>query len=103
LRVPGASAEDVDQAVEAAHRAFTSGPWAEMTPTRRGRLLYRLGDLVAEHAETLGELEVRDNGKLLAEVLGQMRYLPEWFYFYGGLVGGPSAVPHDRAGTGTCG
>jgi len=85
-RVPSATAEDVDLAVRAAHRAFASGPWAEMTPTQRGRLLYRLGDLVAAHAEKLGEREVRDNGKLLAEMLGQMRYLPEWFYYYGGLA-----------------
>src|SRR5471032_516543 len=63
-RVQAASTEDVDVAVRAAHRAFTSGPWAEMTPTQRGRLLYKLGDLVAAHAEKLGELEVRDNGKL---------------------------------------
>ena len=74
-RVPSATAEDVDVAVRAAHRAFASGPWAEMTPTQRGRLLYKLGDLVAANAEKLGELEVRDNGKLLAEMLGQMRYL----------------------------
>jgi (Z)-2-((N-methylformamido)methylene)-5-hydroxybutyrolactone dehydrogenase len=57
-----------------------------MTPTQRGRLLHRLGDIVAANAEKLGELEVRDNGKLLAEMLGQMRYLPEWFYYYGGLA-----------------
>lgn len=99
-RVPCASAEDVDQAVKAAHRAFTTGPWAEMTPTRRGRLLHRLGDLVAAHAEKLGELEVRDNGKLLAEMLGQMRYLPEWFYYYGGLADKieGSVTPGERPG-----
>ncbi|WP_245482961.1 aldehyde dehydrogenase family protein, partial [Mesorhizobium sp. M7A.F.Ca.ET.027.03.2.1] len=84
--MPRGTARDVDQAVRAAHRAFTTGAWAEMTPTQRGRLLYRLGDLVAANAEKLGELEVRDNGKLLAEMLGQMRYLPEWFYYYGGLA-----------------
>ena len=99
-RVPSANAEDVDVAVRAAHRAFTCGPWAEMTPTQRGRLLYKMGDLVAANAEKLGELEVRDNGKLLAEMLGQMRYLPEWFYYYGGLadkVEG-SVTPAERPG-----
>ncbi|MBI2717244.1 MAG: aldehyde dehydrogenase [Rhizobiales bacterium] len=99
-RVPSATAEDVDDAVRAAHHAFSSGPWAEMTPTQRGRLLYRLGDLVAAHAEKLGELEVRDNGKLLAEMLGQMRYLPEWFYYYGGLADKieGSVTPAERPG-----
>jgi (Z)-2-((N-methylformamido)methylene)-5-hydroxybutyrolactone dehydrogenase len=99
-RVPRAKADDVDDAVRAAHRAFTSGPWAEMTPTKRGRLLYRLGDLIASHAEKLGELEVRDNGKLIAEMLAQVRYLPEWFYYYGGLadkVEG-SVTPAERPG-----
>jgi (Z)-2-((N-methylformamido)methylene)-5-hydroxybutyrolactone dehydrogenase len=85
-RVPSATAEDVDDAVRAAHRAFSTGAWAEMTPTKRGRLLYKLGDLVAANAQKLAELEVRDNGKLLAEMLGQMHYLPEWFYYYGGLA-----------------
>jgi (Z)-2-((N-methylformamido)methylene)-5-hydroxybutyrolactone dehydrogenase len=99
-RVPAASTEDVDTAVRAAHRAFTSGPWAEMSPTQRGRLLYKLGDLVAAHAEKLGELEVRDNGKLLAEMLGQTRYLPEWFYYYGGLADKieGSVTPAERPG-----
>ncbi|MGX9394102.1 aldehyde dehydrogenase (plasmid) [Nitrobacteraceae bacterium UC4446_H13] len=99
-RVPSAGATDVDTAVRAAHRAFTAGPWAEMTPTQRGRLLYKLGDLVAAHAEKLGELEVRDNGKLLAEMLAQVRYLPEWFYYYGGLADKieGSVTPAERPG-----
>ena len=99
-RVPSSTAEDVDKAVRAAHRAFNNGPWAEMTPTQRGRLLYKLGDLIAANAEKLGELEVRDNGKLIAEMLGQVRYLPEWFYYYGGLadkVEG-SVTPTERPG-----
>lgn len=85
-RIPRANAQDVDAAVQAAHRAFNAGSWAEMTPTQRGRLLHRLGDLIAANAQKLGELEVRDNGKLLAEMLGQMHYLPEWFYYFGGLA-----------------
>ena len=76
-RVPSCTAKDVDAAVRVADRAFTTGSWAEMTPTQRGRLLYKLGDLIAANAEKLGELEVRDNGKLIAEMLGQVRYLPE--------------------------
>ena len=70
-----------------------------MSPTQRGRLLYKLGDLVAAHAEKLGELEVRDNGKLLAEML-QTRYLPEWFYYYGGLADKieGSVTPAERPG-----
>ena len=54
---------DIDRAVRAARRAFESGPWPAMTATERGRLIWRLGDLVFEHLEELAELETLDNGK----------------------------------------
>jgi aldehyde dehydrogenase (NAD+) len=57
-----------------------------MTASARGVLLHKLGDVFAENAERLAELEVLDNGKLRAEMLGQMKYLPQWFYYYGGLA-----------------
>ncbi len=84
--LPRGDAGDVDMAVRAAHSAFTSGPWAQMTASDRGLLLYRLADLIAQNAERLAELEVRDNGKLMVEMLGQMRYIPRWFQYYGGLA-----------------
>ena len=77
---------DVDLAVEAAHRAFTSGPWPTLTATARGALLRRLGDLITRDAEKLAAVEVRDNGKLVAEIGAQLRYIPQWFYFFGGLA-----------------
>jgi acyl-CoA reductase-like NAD-dependent aldehyde dehydrogenase len=79
-------ASDVESAVAAAHTAFTSGDWPTMKATQRGALLRRLGDLIARDAEKLAILEVRDNGKLLAEMGGQLRYLPQWYYYYGGLA-----------------
>jgi acyl-CoA reductase-like NAD-dependent aldehyde dehydrogenase len=99
-RVARGSAEDVDAAVAAAHNAFTSGPWPEMTPTQRGALLRKLGDVIAEHATELAETEVRDNGKLWAEMFGQLTYIPQWFHYYGGLadkVEG-SVLPLDKKG-----
>ena len=98
--IPRGNAQDVDAAVQAAHRALTSSPWAEMTPTQRGVLLRKLGDLVARDAARLAATEVRDNGKLLAEMQGQLNYLPQWFYYYGGLadkVQG-STLPLDKKG-----
>ena len=62
--LPRADGRDVDRAVRAAHAAFSNGPWAEMTASDRGLLLYRLADVVAANAERLADLEVRDNGKL---------------------------------------
>lgn len=85
-QMPRATAADVDAAVRAAHDAFRTGPWSTMTPSARGLLLHRLGDLIAANAEHLAETEVKDNGKLKAEMLGQMKYLPQWFYYYGGLA-----------------
>jgi acyl-CoA reductase-like NAD-dependent aldehyde dehydrogenase len=84
--VPQCDATDVNEAVAAAHRAFSSGPWASMNATARGKLLHRLGDLIARDAEKLAAIEVRDNGKLLAEMGAQLRYIPEWFYYFGGLA-----------------
>jgi (Z)-2-((N-methylformamido)methylene)-5-hydroxybutyrolactone dehydrogenase len=97
-RVPDASAADVDVAVAAARAAF-EGPWATTTPTQRGKLLHRLGELIAREAGRLGELEVRDNGKLLREMAGQMAYLPEWYYYYAGLADKieGSVIPSDKA------
>ncbi|KRE09553.1 carnitine dehydratase [Bosea sp. Root381] len=97
--IPRAGAEDVDLAVRTAHEAFSTGPWSRMTPSDRGLLMYRLADLIAANAERLADLEVRDNGKLRVEMLGQMKYLPRWFQYYGGLADKieGSVTPVDKA------
>lgn len=77
---------DVDSAVAAARRAFEAPSWRRLSPTQRGKLLRRLGDLVAEHADELARLESLDNGKLLREMRGQLTSLPEYLYYYGGLA-----------------
>jgi len=57
-------AEDIDRAVRAARTAFEDGsPWRRMTPSARGRLIHRVGDLILEHADELAMLESLDNGK----------------------------------------
>jgi acyl-CoA reductase-like NAD-dependent aldehyde dehydrogenase len=85
-RIPQGCEQDVDRAVQAASRALRVGPWAAMTATERGKLMLRLADLVTKNAERLAELEVRDNGKLMAEMRGQMNYHPEWWRYFGGLA-----------------
>ena len=85
-QIPKASAADVDRAVTAAGRAMREGPWAQMSPTARGKVLRKLGDRVLAQAERLAALEVQDNGKLYTEMLTQMKYNPEWWYYYGGLA-----------------
>ncbi|TWF59199.1 aldehyde dehydrogenase [Neorhizobium alkalisoli] len=97
-RIPRATAKDVDLATAAASRAMWEGPWATMSASARGKLLRRLGDLVSANAERLAGIEVRDNGKLYTEMLGQVRYHAEWWWYFGGLVdkleGG--VVPIDK-------
>jgi phenylacetaldehyde dehydrogenase len=58
--------EDIDRAVKAARRAFESGPWHEMTASQRGRIIWKLGDLIEEHLEEFAQLESLDNGKPLS-------------------------------------
>ena len=94
------NANDVDRAVRAAHRAFTQGPWPQLTASQRGLLLHRLGDLVARDAQRLAAIEVRDNGKLLAEMQGQLNYIPQWYYYFGGLADKiqGAVIPLDKKG-----
>ena len=97
--VPRGNAEDVDKAVKAAWDAFR-GPWRSMTASARGAILRKFGDLVAENAERLAELESTDNGKLITEMRGQLRYIPQWFYYFGGLADKIEGrvIPIDKPG-----
>src|ERR1039457_1987622 len=65
-KVAEGDAVDIDLAVRAARRAFDDGPWSRMTPSERGRIIWRIGDLISEHLEEFAELETLDNGKPLA-------------------------------------
>src|SRR5947207_9328239 len=62
-KVPESDREDINRAVSAARKAFVSGPWSKMTPSERGKLVWRIGDLILQHADELAELESVDNGK----------------------------------------
>ena len=84
--IPECGPSDVNRAVDAAHEAFRDSAWAGMHASDRGRLLHALAALIGDHAQELAELEVRDNGKLMAEMLGQCRYLPRWYEYFGGLA-----------------
>ena len=62
-QVAEGEAEDINRAVAAARKAFESGAWPQMTPSARGRLVSRIGDLILEHLDEFAELEALDNGK----------------------------------------
>ena len=84
--MPMADAADVDRAVAAAHRAFVSGPWPAMTASARGKLLFRLADLVQAAAPRLAALETRDTGKIIRETSAQIAYVAEYYRYYAGLA-----------------
>ncbi|QDQ41745.1 aldehyde dehydrogenase (acceptor) [Methylacidiphilum kamchatkense Kam1] len=65
-QVAEADKEDVDKAVKAAREAFEKGPWAKMTPSDRGKLIWKLADLIEENLEELAQIESLDNGKPMA-------------------------------------
>ena len=84
--IPEATANDVNNAVEAAYKAFNEGEWSKITPTQRGKYLRKLGDLLAEKSEELGKIESIDTGKLLKETRWQAKYIAEYFHYYAGLA-----------------
>ncbi|MBU5210107.1 aldehyde dehydrogenase family protein [Heyndrickxia oleronia] len=81
-----AGAEDIDRAVKAARAAFDQGKWSKMSAAARGRLMYKLADLMEENKEALAQLETLDNGKPINETMNadvplaieHMRYYAGW-------------------------
>src|SRR5580658_3952973 len=69
-RVAEGDAEDINRAVRAARGAFDDGPWGRLTPSERGRIIWRIGDLILDHADELAQLESLDNGKPVAVARG---------------------------------
>ncbi|NSZ65106.1 aldehyde dehydrogenase [Agrobacterium tumefaciens] len=85
--MPESREADIGRAVEAAHRAlYQDAAWSKLTATQRGKLLYRLADLVAENAKTLAELETRDTGKIIRETSAQIAYVADYYRYYAGLA-----------------
>ncbi len=78
--------EDINRAVKAARRAFESGPWPEMSPSQRGRLMWKLADLLEQHLEEFAQIESLDNGKPLSVArvadiplaVDMFRYMAGW-------------------------
>jgi (Z)-2-((N-methylformamido)methylene)-5-hydroxybutyrolactone dehydrogenase len=84
-RLADGSPEDVDHAVAAARSAF-EGEWGQKSGFERAAIMRRCGDAIAANAERLARLEVQDSGKLLREMLGQLKALPQWYYYFAGLA-----------------
>jgi betaine-aldehyde dehydrogenase len=85
-RTADATAADVDRAVKAARAAFDEGPWKDATAQERGRILFRLANIVRERAGELAELETRNSGKPIIEAEGDVEDTATCFEYYGGLA-----------------
>jgi betaine-aldehyde dehydrogenase len=83
---PDATREDVDHAVKAARRAFESGAWPETTNQERGRILFRLAQVVRDNATEWARLETINNGKPLVEAEADIADVATCFEYYGGLA-----------------
>jgi phenylacetaldehyde dehydrogenase len=84
--VPAGEKADIDDAVAAARRAFETGPWSRIPPGERSRMIWRLGDLLEQHADEFAELEALDNGKPVTNArqddvqgsINMFRYMAGW-------------------------
>jgi aldehyde dehydrogenase (NAD+) len=84
--IPAGDAADIDDAVDAARRAFR-GPWRKMPAMQRAALLRRFGELIAAHAGELARIETRDNGKPLADTtMGDLPAVTQMFHYWAGAA-----------------
>jgi len=81
-----ADAQDVARAVTGAKRMLDDPSWRDMSQTERGKILYRLADLVEQNAQTIGTVETADSGKLLAETTSQTKYVADYYRYFAGLA-----------------
>jgi acyl-CoA reductase-like NAD-dependent aldehyde dehydrogenase len=111
--VTDSTLDEVDAAVRRARTAFLDGPWPALTRTGRGRLLLRAADAIEGAAESLYQLETRNNGRPVTETRAQLSRVPEWFRYNAGLLAaqrdavlpsdGPYLTYQRRAPLGVCG
>ena len=83
-KVAEGSAKDVDKAVKAARRALESGPWSKMDAADRGRLIFKLADLIEKHASELAALESLNCGKTITDSVGDLGGVVNTLRYYGG-------------------
>lgn len=84
--VAEAESGDVDEAVKSARRAFETGPWSKTSPQDRGKLIWKLADLLESNADEVAELEALDNGKPIRDARNVdlpgsyeiLRYMAGW-------------------------
>jgi len=84
--VADAGSAEVDRAVKASRTALESGKWSTMAASRRAKIVYKIAQLIAERANDLMLLEVRDNGKAIGTAKGELGAIVDCFEFYAGAA-----------------
>ncbi|MPV68212.1 aldehyde dehydrogenase [Burkholderia sp. BE17] len=97
-QMPEARTDEVNRAVAAAGRALTDPRWAGLSASARGKLLYKLADLVERAAPRLAEIETNDTGKIIRETSSQIAYVAEYYRYYAGIADKleGSSIPVDK-------
>ena len=85
-RIAQGTSGDADKAVASAKAAMSTGPWATMSPTQRGKILRKIGDATLAEMDRLAEIEVRDNGKLIGDIKAGLQFKAETWTYYAGLA-----------------
>ncbi|RQS09111.1 aldehyde dehydrogenase [Burkholderia sp. Bp8998] len=97
-QMPEARTDEVNRAVTAAGRALTDPAWAGLSASARGKLLYKLAELVERAAPRLAEIETNDTGKIIRETSSQIAYVAEYYRYYAGIADKleGSSIPVDK-------
>ncbi len=84
-QIPRGTAADIDRAVAAARAAY-EGAWGALTAAERGRILYKMSQIIASRSEELAQAEARDTGKPMAQARADLQLTARYFEFYGGAA-----------------
>lgn len=85
-KMPEARTDEVNRAVAAASQALKDSAWADLTASQRGKLLYKLADLIERSAPELALFETQDTGKIIRETSSQIAYVAEYYRYYAGVA-----------------
>lgn len=85
-KMPEARTAEVNRAVSAASQALQNAAWSGLTASQRGKLLYKLADLIEKAAPQLAQYETYDTGKIIRETSSQIAYVAEYYRYYAGVA-----------------
>lgn len=85
-KMPEARTAEVNRAVSAASQALQNVAWSGLTASQRGKLLYKLADLIEKAAPQLAQYETHDTGKIIRETSSQIAYVAEYYRYYAGIA-----------------